>query len=93
MDEFDKRVAVQFGRRLRRRRHFLDLSQSALAERADLHYTQISLYERGEGMPLTSTLVKLAASLGVSTDQLVAGVTWEVFGPPLGDAGGEGADE
>jgi DNA-binding XRE family transcriptional regulator len=93
MDEFDKRVAVQFGRRLRRRRYFLDLSQSALADRAGLHYTQISLYERGEVMPLTSTLVKLAASLGVSTDQLVAGVTWEVLGPPLGDSGDEGADE
>jgi|GEM_PF-5298060 len=35
-------------------------------------------------MPLTSTLVKLAAALGVSVDQLVEGIEWEVpAGPPL----------
>ena len=93
MDEFDKRVAEQLGRRVKRRRNFLDLSQEALAERTGIHRTQFSLYENGERMPLTSTLIKLAAGLGVSVNQLVAGVTWEVLGPPLGDSGGEGADE
>jgi transcriptional regulator with XRE-family HTH domain len=85
MDEFDRRVAEQLGRRVRRRRHFLDLSQEALAERTGIHRTQFSLYENGERMPLTSTLIKLAAGLGVSVDQLLVGIDWEVAGPPLRD--------
>jgi hypothetical protein len=43
MDEFDRRVARQLGRRVRRRRHFLDLSQEALGERTGIHRTQFSL--------------------------------------------------
>jgi transcriptional regulator with XRE-family HTH domain len=85
MDEFDRRVARQLGRRVRRRRHFLDLSQEALAERTGIHRTQFSLYESGERMPLTSTLIKLAAGLGVSVDQLLVGIEWKVSGPPLRD--------
>jgi transcriptional regulator with XRE-family HTH domain len=85
MEDFDRRVAEQLGRRVRRRRHFLDLSQENLADRAGTHHTLISLYERGKRMPLTSTLIKLAAALDVSVDQLVAGVEWEVPGPPLRD--------
>jgi transcriptional regulator with XRE-family HTH domain len=84
MDDFDRRVARQLGRRVRRRRHFLDLSQETLADRAGIHRTQISFYESGDRMPLTATLVRLAAALEVSTDQLLAGVEWEVPGPPLG---------
>jgi transcriptional regulator with XRE-family HTH domain len=78
MDEFDERVARQLGRRVRRRRHFLDLSQEAVAERAGIHRTQISLYEKGERMPLTATLVRLAAALDVSVDQLLVGIEWHV---------------
>jgi transcriptional regulator with XRE-family HTH domain len=85
MDAFDTLVAGKLGRRVKRRRRFLDLSQEALAERADIHRTQISLYENGERMPLTSTLVKLAAALGVSVDQLLVGIEWKVVGPPLHD--------
>jgi transcriptional regulator with XRE-family HTH domain len=85
MDDFDRRVARQLGRRVRRRRHFLDLSQEALAERTGIHRTQFSLYESGERMPLTSTLIKLAAGLGVSVDQLLVGIEWEVSGPSLRD--------
>jgi transcriptional regulator with XRE-family HTH domain len=81
-DEFDRRVAEQLGRRIRRRRQFLELSQEALAERAGVHRTQISLYENGERMPMTSTLVKLAAALGVSVGQLLVGVEWEVPAGP-----------
>jgi transcriptional regulator with XRE-family HTH domain len=85
MHEFSGRVARQLGRRVRRRRHFLDLSQEALAERAGIHRTQISLYESGQRMPLTATLVRLAAALDVSVDQLLAGVEWDVPGPRPGD--------
>lgn len=82
MDEFDRGVARQLGRRIKRRRQFLDLSQEALAERAGIHRTQISFYEHGERMPLASTLVKLAAALGVSVDQLLVGIEWEVQAGP-----------
>jgi transcriptional regulator with XRE-family HTH domain len=82
MEGFDKRVAEQLGRRVKRRRNFLDLSQEAVAERAGIHHTQISLYEHGQRMPLTSTLIKLAAALGVSVDQLVTGIVWGGGRPP-----------
>lgn len=78
MNEFDERVKKVLGRRIKRRRQFLDLSQEALAERAAIHRTQISLFEHGERMPMASTLVRLAAALGVSVDQLLVGIEWEV---------------
>ncbi|MBS1882487.1 MAG: helix-turn-helix transcriptional regulator [Actinobacteria bacterium] len=84
MDEFEKRVAVELGRRVRRRRNFLDISQETLALRAGVHRTQISLWEHGERMPLTSTLVRLAGALESSPDQLLAGTRWE----PLGSRSG-----
>ncbi len=89
MDEFDRRVKEQLGRRVRRRRHFLDLSQETLAERAGIHHTQISIYENGQRMPLTATLVRLAAALDVSVDQLLAGIEWEVVAPAPGGPGEE----
>ncbi|MBS1885612.1 MAG: helix-turn-helix transcriptional regulator [Actinobacteria bacterium] len=85
MDEFSRHVAVLLGRRIKRRRQFLDLSQEALAERAGIHRTQISLFENGERMPLVVTLVKLAAALGVSESQLLVGADWRPVGPRLGE--------
>jgi transcriptional regulator with XRE-family HTH domain len=84
MDKFDRRVAVELGRRVRRRRHFLDISQETLALRAGVHRTQISLWENGERMPLTSTLVRLAGALEASPDQLLAGSRWEPPGTRSG---------
>jgi transcriptional regulator with XRE-family HTH domain len=84
MDEFDRRVAVELGRRVRRRRHFLDISQETLAERAGINRTSISFYENGEQMPLVSTLIRLAGALESSTDQLVAGTRWEPPGSRSG---------
>lgn len=92
MKEFDERVARQLGRRVRRRRHFLDYSQETLAERAGIHRTQISLYESGERMPLTATLVRLAAALDVSVDQLLVGIEWVVPVPATGDPDAESGD-
>jgi len=84
--DFDNRVMKQLGRRIKRRRNLLELSQEALAERADIHRTQISFYENGERMPFTSTLIKLAAALGISVGRLLVGIKWEVVaGPPLRD--------
>jgi len=88
MDEFDERVARQLGRRIKRRRQFLDLSQEALAERSGMHRTQFSFYENGQRLPLASSLIKTAAALEISISQLVVGIEWPVSGPPL-----RGADE
>jgi transcriptional regulator with XRE-family HTH domain len=93
MNDFDTRVARQLGRRVKRRRNFMDLSQEALADRAGIHRTQISFYERGVRMPLVSTLIKLAAALEVSVEQLVVGIDWPVPGPPLADLRAREFDE
>jgi transcriptional regulator with XRE-family HTH domain len=90
MEEFDRRLTRQLGLRIRRRRQYLELSQEALAERAGICRTQISLLELGQRMPLTVTLVKLAAALEVSVDQLLVGIEWVVVaGPPLRRRGEE----
>jgi transcriptional regulator with XRE-family HTH domain len=89
MDEFDERVARQLGRRVRRRRHFLDLSQETVAERAGINRTQLSLYENAKRMPRAGTLVRIAAALGVSVEQLLAGVAWEVPVHPDEEDGGD----
>ncbi len=80
MDEFAEQVTAQLGRRMRRRRRALDMSQENVAERAGIDRTQMSLYEHGERMPLASTLIKLAAAPDVSVSQLLVGIRWEVAG-------------
>ena len=53
------------------------LTQDELADRCDLHRTEISLLERAGREPRLGTLVKLAGSLGVSVESLAAGVHWD----------------
>jgi transcriptional regulator with XRE-family HTH domain len=74
MDEFRALVAAHVGRRVRRRRRALDLSQETLAEGAGIHRTQISLIESGRRMPRLDTLILLARALDVADAQLLAGV-------------------
>jgi transcriptional regulator with XRE-family HTH domain len=57
------------GRRCRE----LGLSQTALADRVGVHVRQIRRYERGEQQPVLGVAVRLAATLGISLDEL-AGV-------------------
>lgn|GEM_PF-6444274 len=49
MNEFDRHVKKVLGRRIRRRRRQFELSQEALAERADVHRTQIPSSSRAYG--------------------------------------------
>lgn len=44
---------------------------------ASLHRTEISQLERGLRLARIDTLVKLAASLEVSTDELLVGIEWQ----------------
>ncbi len=62
----------KFGRIVRRRRLATGVSQEALADRAGLHRTYISLLERGLRNPSLTVVSKLARALGTSMTSLVA---------------------
>jgi len=64
-----------FASRLRQLRRAKGLSQTALGELVDLHYTHIGRYERGSSRPSAAALRRLADALGVSADYLLEGTT------------------
>ena len=68
----------RFAMNLRAARVAADLSQDELAERCCLHRTEVSLLERGGREPGLGTLIKLASALGVSPENLCAGIGWDV---------------
>ena len=68
--------AARFGDNLARHRKRADLSQEELSYLSSLHRTEISQLERGLRLCRIDTLVKLAASLEVSADDLLAGIAW-----------------
>jgi len=70
-------IALQFGKNLARVRKLADLSQEELGVMASVHRTEISYLERGLRVPRLDTLVKLAACLDASTDELLVGIAWE----------------
>jgi transcriptional regulator with XRE-family HTH domain len=67
-------VLTRFGDNLLRIRQARKLSQEALAERAGIHRTQISLFETGQRQPLLETLLRLAGALEVSVPMLLEGI-------------------
>lgn len=69
-------LAACFGDNLARCRKRADLAQEELSHLASLHRTEVSQLERGLRLCRIDTLVKLAASLEVSADDLLAGITW-----------------
>jgi transcriptional regulator with XRE-family HTH domain len=69
-------IAAHFGDNLVRCRKRADLSQEELSVRASLHRTEISHLERGLRIARVDTLVKLAGSLEVPAEDLLAGLTW-----------------
>lgn len=50
------------------------ITQEALADRAELHRTEISLLERGHRVPRVDTLLRLAAALDVEPGELLRGI-------------------
>ena len=60
-------------RRLREEK-FPDLSQEEVADEADLHRTQWGKVEAGKRDPRFSTILVIADTLGVTLDELAAGV-------------------
>jgi transcriptional regulator with XRE-family HTH domain len=77
-------VGQRFGRNLFMARRRADLSQEALAARAGVHRTEISLLENGERIPRIDTLMKIAGSLEVSASELLQGIEWK---PPPSEEG------
>ena len=64
-------IDVEVGARIRVRRKFLSLSQSALAEALGLTFQQVQKYERGANRVSASMLVKIAAKLETTVGALV----------------------
>lgn len=59
------------GKRIKECREDVDLSQKELAELIDVTPSAVNQYEKGEKIPSTETLLKLAKALGVATDYLL----------------------
>lgn len=54
------------------------ISQSELAERIEVHFTQVSRYERGETKPNAEAMTKLAKALDTTVDFLMNGTADDV---------------
>jgi transcriptional regulator with XRE-family HTH domain len=65
-----------FGPNLRHWRNERGYSQERLAQRADLHRTEIGLLERGEREPKLGIITKLAGALDISPTVLFEGVAF-----------------
>lgn len=64
---------MSFAQRLKATRLQKALSQSELAEKAGVHYTQIGRYENKGAHPAADILSKLSNALDVSADYLMNG--------------------
>lgn len=63
-----------FGERVRQRRQELQLSQEALADQADVHWTFVGQVERGRRNLSLHNMLKLAAGLEIDPAELVRGL-------------------
>jgi transcriptional regulator with XRE-family HTH domain len=64
-------IAKQFGKNVRKYRVVRKLSQEELANRAELHRTQITLIESGKRCPRLDTIYKLATALNIKPEKLL----------------------
>ena len=69
------------GAKLREHRTNAELTQTALADLADVHAIDISRYERGEVEPTLAVAVRLARALGVDVNRLLQPVKPETNPP------------
>jgi len=72
------RVAERFGTNLQRARERAGLTQEEVGLRAKMNRTQVGILERGERLPRIDTLTRLAGALGVSPDDLLVGIKWNL---------------
>ncbi|HAB99101.1 MAG TPA: XRE family transcriptional regulator [Parachlamydiales bacterium] len=64
-------LRVEFGRRVRKKRYDLGISQEKLAELADLHHNYVGSVERGERNIALENIVALARALKCSPRDLM----------------------
>jgi transcriptional regulator with XRE-family HTH domain len=62
---------MKFGETVRRLRKERNLSQEALAERADMNADFVGFIERGENVPTLTTILQLARALGVQPSAII----------------------
>jgi transcriptional regulator with XRE-family HTH domain len=61
---------------VRKYRKRLGISQEEFAFRAEIHPTAASKLEIGQTSPYIHTFIRVAGGLGVTTDDLTAGILW-----------------
>lgn len=69
-------LRVRLGANVRKHRKRLGISQEEFAFRAEIHPTAVSSLEIGQTLPYIHTFVRVAGGLGVTTDDLTAGILW-----------------
>jgi transcriptional regulator with XRE-family HTH domain len=77
--EVSEQVASIVGTNLARLRQARGLSQEEVADRADLHRTEISLLELGKRTPRIDTVVRVMGALGIDAAEAFEGATWAPF--------------
>jgi transcriptional regulator with XRE-family HTH domain len=65
---------ARFGENLRAERKRRELSQMELGRIAGLHFSEVSLLERGSRDPRLATIVKLARALQIPPAKLLDGI-------------------
>lgn len=71
IDNFSREELLNLGKKVKLRRQKMDLSQEEFSDKAGLHRTYISQFERGLRNPTYTTLVKIATTLGISLKELL----------------------
>ena len=79
----------EIGKRIARRRKELGLKQSEVEEKADLSYKYLSNIERSVSIPSLEVIMRLAAALDTTPDELLVGTLrdddpdWKTVAEPL----------
>ena len=73
-DEGDARIGRAFGARLRKLRQHRGLTQSEVAERAQVSLVYVSQIERGHRNPTLAVVLRLARAVDVTPSDLIAGL-------------------
>lgn len=79
---FAKSVAKEFGAELRRVRMRADMTQQALAERAEIDPVFVSFLENGHRQPSLAVVVTIERALGLASGALVRRVTLRLTSSP-----------
>jgi transcriptional regulator with XRE-family HTH domain len=69
-------IRERFAANLRACRERLGISQEEVSFRMGVHRTTIGPFELGKKMPRIENVIRLSGVLGVTPNELVAGITW-----------------